>query len=943
MSFYSKIIDLQKLSMAWDRVKKNRPACGVDNVTWDMFEEHRKEQLKQLNISLENHEYTVMPVRMVTIYKGDKLRKVALYCMRDKVLQQSMASELSKIYDGLFSDCVYAYRPGKSALEALEMITEKIQREKFEWVLRLDIEHFFDTICVDKLISQIKGRIKEEDSLELIKTICTAPSVSDTGILEKKHRGIYQGSAVAPVLSNIYLSEFDRTMEKECDFYIRYSDDIIILGRSRQILEDLLTTVNLLLEKVGLALNKSKTAILPVENGFYFLGYYFNKDGKAIPAKAEISLLEKLETMWLTEKVKTLQDKLKKGAEILGGWEQYFKEDREIASIYEFAVVVYMTQNKKIDILTLMECRKMVNNINAEICIYLCQFWEKLGNRQMMLYEMEDFQGIAGLDCDVQMKDVYMEELLKFYDKLLIEVTEELLVNIMQVYADSGSFNKAAEFMDKISRFHSKYEKRNKPVIPLPEAGMEHEQKESVRFTKEQMKAYIESFVGREDTYVMQEMGERGKQSYVQVMEPLTEEILRRHFDGTCTVGTYVQRNNNSARFMVIDMDVSKKVLLEIGGDKEKLWPYLQKVAVQVGKIQEELKHLGLRGWVEESGYRGYHIWILFTEWVSVRYLNMLQDIIENCLENLPETITAEFFPNKSKLKPGKLGQTIKLPYGYHAKTGRQSCFVDENFRPVSDPGNFIMNMEKYTNITVKRILSTAVPSKSLALKENVVDTDISSFGKVSENVELVLKRCNLMRYLSQKAKTTGYLSHFERLSILYVFGHMGEEGNNFIHKVMEFTLNYQYSVTERFISKLPAKPVSCLKLRDQYPKITAEYGCNCNFNRIKNCYPSPVLHAIKAGENLSGNITMPTSRKLSKEKEAKVFDELNINKRVQDITGKILEMKKQRRGIDKNVAKLEHELEMIFDEAGIDCFEVEFGMLVRRKRQQGYEWVVEI
>lgn len=258
----------------------------------------------------------------------------------------------------------------------------------------------------------------------------------------------------------------------------------------------------------------------------------------------------------------------------------------------------------------------------------------------MMLYEMEDFHGIAGLDCDVHIKDVYLEELLRFYNKLLIEVTEELLVNIMQVYADSGSFNKAAEFMDKISRLHSKYEKRNPSVIPVMEEGMEHEQKEGIRFTKEQIKAYIESFVGREDTYVIQEMGERRGQSYVQIMEPLTEEILRRHFEGGCTVGTYVQRNNNTARFMVIDVDVSKKVLLEIGGDREKLQPYLQKAAIQVGKIQEELKYLGLRGWVEESGYRGYHIWILFTEWVSVRYLNMLQDIIENCLGNLPEMHT---------------------------------------------------------------------------------------------------------------------------------------------------------------------------------------------------------------------------------------------------------------------------------------------------------------
>ena len=351
---------------------------------------------------------------------------------------------------------------------------------------------------------------------------------------------------------------------------------------------------------------------------------------------------------------------------------------------------------------------------------------------------------------------------------------------------------------------------------------------------------------------------------------------------------------------------------------------------------------MGISGWVEESGYRGYHIWILFTEWISVRYLNLLQDVIENRLGSLPDSVTVEFFPNKYRVKRGKAGQAIKLPYGYHAKTGRQGRFLDEAFEAVSDPGSFSMGMGKYTNLAVKKILNMAAP-KSIAMKENTVDEDISGFGKISGNVEVVLKRCNLMRYLCQKARTTGYLSHFERLSVLYVFGHMGEDGAGFVHKIMEFTLNYQYSVTERFISKCPEKPISCLKLRDQYQKVTAEYGCNCNFNRTKNCYPSPVLHAIKEGENTKGDITVPTSRTLPKEKEDKVFEELNISKRVQGITAKILEMKKQKRGIDKNIAKLERELELIFDENGIDCIEVEFGMLVRRKKQQGYEWVVEI
>lgn len=285
----------------------------------------------------------------------------------------------------------------------------------------------------------------------------------------------------------------------------------------------------------------------------------------------------------------------------------------------------------------------------------------------------------------------------------------------------------------------------------------------------------------------------------------------------------------------------------------------------------------------------------------------------------------------------------MSVPYGYHAKTGKRSGFLDADFQPVSNPSNFILNMGKYSNLAIKKILSTVVSSNPISVKEHIVEEDLSEFGNLSENVELVLKRCNLMRYLCQKARSTGYLSHFERLSVLYVFGHMGEEGAAFVHKVMEFTLNYQYSVTERFIAKIPAKPISCLKLRDQYQKITAEYGCNCNFYRTKNCYPSPVLHAIKVGEEADGTITVPTSRTLSKEKENMVYEELNIRKQVQELTKRILEMKKQKRGMDKNIKKLEQELETIFNDAKIDCLEIEFGMLVRRKKEQGYEWIVEI
>lgn len=87
MGFFTKVIDLQKLSEAWNRVKRNKPAAGVDEVTWEDFDREYKQNIRQLHIELMEHKYESLPVRLVPIYKGEKVREVSLYTMRDKVVQ----------------------------------------------------------------------------------------------------------------------------------------------------------------------------------------------------------------------------------------------------------------------------------------------------------------------------------------------------------------------------------------------------------------------------------------------------------------------------------------------------------------------------------------------------------------------------------------------------------------------------------------------------------------------------------------------------------------------------------------------------------------------------------------------------------------------------------------------------------------------------------------
>ena len=152
----------------------------------------------------------------------------------------------------------------------------------------------------------------------------------------------------------------------------------------------------------------------------------------------------------------------------------------------------------------------------------------------------------------------------------------------------------------------------------------------------------------------------------------------------------------------------------------------------------------------------------------------------------------------------------------WRQRTGEQSYFLNENGSRVWDLNAYFDSIARFSLQSIKKILEANTGIKE-GEKEKAAEMDRNAFSDAPENVREIPAKCNLMRYLCQMASKTGYLTHFERLSLLYVFGHLGEGGKQFVHKVMSMTLNYQYHMTEKFIRKIPEKPVSCVKLRDQY------------------------------------------------------------------------------------------------------------------------------
>ena len=457
MSIYNKIIDQQKLMAAWKKVASNKPACGVDHVTWDEFDKNSRIEIRRLNAELKNHIYAVQPVKQIPLMKEEKVREVSLYTMRDKIIQTSIAFELDKCFEPHFSNCAYAYRNDRSAMMAVEAIERYIALHPESWAGRLDIDSFFDSISQEKMMKKLSSMIRERDVLDLIMRQLRAPSLNRDGELVEKSVGLYQGSSLSPVLSNIYMTEFDHAIEKESVFYIRYSDDILVFDISHEEIHRMIMKMETMLEELGLKVKESKTAICQLKDGIDFLGYHFDHRGKAVPGKARQKLKQSLEDIWLMNPGQDMEERLKKGSQILNGWEQYYKTQEKVRNIYEYVVLVYMMRDRG-ELKEFAKRRVDFFNSYRDIALYLLSVWKENGWQNLMLLEYEQYYGIG--NGTRAMDSHYLREIISLYGKAFINETSETWRALMQAYSDLGMDAQAEKIMERIQSLQLKLDNR---------------------------------------------------------------------------------------------------------------------------------------------------------------------------------------------------------------------------------------------------------------------------------------------------------------------------------------------------------------------------------------------------------------------------------------------------------------------------------------------------
>jgi len=282
---------------AFQAVKRNRGAAGIDKVSIQMFEANLQDNLEALMRVLKTRStFCPYPLRRQYIPKEPgKLRPLGIPAVRDRVAQEVVRTLLAPVFEPLFYEDSYGFRPERNCHMAVERLLE-LHAQGYTYVLDADIKGFFDNIPQHVIMQLVAAEVADGNVLDLVERFLKS-GVMENGVFKPTTVGTPQGGVISPLLANIVLNQLDWRLDKAGFRVVRYADDFVVVTRSRAQAEEALTLVRQILTDLGLQLSPDKTKVTTYGKGYSFLGFDLSPRSRRMRAKSEKKFKDKVRAL----------------------------------------------------------------------------------------------------------------------------------------------------------------------------------------------------------------------------------------------------------------------------------------------------------------------------------------------------------------------------------------------------------------------------------------------------------------------------------------------------------------------------------------------------------------------------------------------------------------------------------------------------------------------
>lgn len=355
-SLMAVICSQQNISQAYKRVKQNKGVAGIDQMPtgefapW--FSKHGAELIDQLLKGV----YVPDPVKQVEIPKqsGGK-RKLGIPTVTDRIIQQAIAQVLSPIYEPIFSNHSYGFRPKRSAHQALLRASGYVKEGKV-WVVDMDLQSFFDEVNHDKLMYKLSRTLQDKELLRLIRKYLRSGILIE-GLSQQREKGTPQGSPLSPLLSNIVLDTLDKELENRGHSFVRYADDLSIFVRSQKASERVKGSIGCFItEALKLKVNEDKSVVCECDQT-KLLGYTIYRDGNLGVARESLQRLKiKIRGITRRNRGRRFEAIISELRPVLRGWLQYFRLSKSNRIMQDLDAWI----RRKLRCYRIKQCKKVI-------------------------------------------------------------------------------------------------------------------------------------------------------------------------------------------------------------------------------------------------------------------------------------------------------------------------------------------------------------------------------------------------------------------------------------------------------------------------------------------------------------------------------------------------------------------------------------------------------